>query len=111
MKKEIFREFDGYDRIVEERDFSRKYGLDYSAQKNLADPYIEHLHPRRLSLRVSDIITETPSAKTLRLVSPDGYLPPFLAGQYIALFWKLTVCEPAGLTASPHRPTRQGIMT
>ena len=106
MKIEIFREFDGYDRIVEERDFSRKYGLDYSAQKDLADPYIERLHPRRLSLRVSDIITETPSAKTLRLVSPGGYLPPFLAGQYIALFLEIDgvrTSRPYSISSPPNQ--------
>jgi len=43
-----------------------------------------------MKLRVSEIIDETTSTKTLRLVSQDGYLPPFLAGQYIALFLDLS---------------------
>jgi ferredoxin-NADP reductase len=106
MQKELFREFDGYDRIVEERDFSRKYGLDYSAQKDLADPYIERLHPKRLNLRVSEIITETPSAKTLRLISPEGYLPPFLAGQYIALFLEIggvRTSRPYSISSPPNQ--------
>jgi ferredoxin-NADP reductase len=35
---------------------------------------------------VSEIIRETASAATLRLVPASGYLPPFQAGQYINLF-------------------------
>ena len=70
MRKDIFKEFDGYERIVEEREYSRKYGLDYSGEKDAADPYIQRLHPKRLNLQVSDIKNETPSTKTLRLISP-----------------------------------------
>jgi glycine betaine catabolism B len=106
MKKELFKEFDGYDRIVEERDYSRKYGLDYSVHKDLADPYIQRLHPKRLNLRVSEIINETPSAKTLRLVSPERVLPPFLAGQYIALFLEIKgirTSRPYSLSSPPNQ--------
>lgn len=106
MQKELFREFDGYDRIVEERDFSRKYGLDYSAQKDLADPYIQRLHPKQLTLRVSDILFETPSVRTLRFVSPEGYLPPFLAGQYIALFLEIggvRTSRPYSISSAPNQ--------
>ncbi|MBA4393245.1 MAG: hypothetical protein C0407_06805, partial [Desulfobacca sp.] len=106
MKKELFKDFDGYDRIVEERDYSRKYGLDYSAHKDLADPYIQRLHPKRLNLRVSEIINETNSAKTLRLVSPERVLPPFLAGQYIALFLEIggiRTSRPYSLSSPPNQ--------
>jgi len=106
MKKELFKEFDGYDRIVEERDYSRKYGLDYSAHNDLADPYIQRLHPRRLNLQVSEIINETSSAKTLRLVSPERVLPPFLAGQYIALFLEIAgirTSRPYSISSPPNQ--------
>lgn len=46
------------------------------------------LHPGHLSLKVTKVIRETPSAKTIRLVSDDGKLPFFRAGQYINLFVK-----------------------
>jgi hypothetical protein len=111
MKKDIFKEFDGYDRIVEEREFSRKYGLDYSGEKDAAEPYINRLHPRRLNLRVSDIITETPSTKTFRLVS--GTTICRLSWQAsISLFsWRSAGSGPPGLTASPPPPTRPVTMT
>jgi ferredoxin-NADP reductase/ferredoxin len=85
MQKHIFKEFDGYERIVEEIDYSRRYGMNYAVETDTADPYIRRLHPARVQLRVADIIEETPTAKTFRLVAEDRYLPPFLAGQYIAL--------------------------
>lgn len=86
MSKAIFEEFDGYGGIADEIAFSRKHGTDYRIYRDSVNQQINLLHPSRMTLRVSDIIDETPSTKTLRLVSPDGYLPPFLAGQYIALF-------------------------
>lgn len=106
MRKDLFKEFDGYGRIVEERDFSRKYGMDYSVQKDEADPYIQRLHPKRLDLRVSDILTETPSTKTFRLVSPEGRLPPFLAGQYLALFLEtkgIRTSRPYSISSPPNQ--------
>jgi len=89
MTKPIFEDFDGYNGIVEEIETSRKYGKDYGSYRDSVDKQINLLHPTRIKLRVSEIIDETPSTKTLRLVSQDGYLPPFLAGQYIALFMEL----------------------
>ena len=83
MTKGIYEEFDGYHDVVEEIEASRKFGVHYSKDVHSADPFIKLLHPPKLKLRVSDLIDETPSTKTLRLVSQDGYLPPFLAGQYI----------------------------
>ena len=85
MKKGVVEEFDGYQEIADAIAFSRKYGTDYTAQRDLADAYVQRLHPRSLNLRVAEVIPETPHARTLRLVSTDGALPPFQAGQYIAL--------------------------
>lgn len=85
MKQDFVRKIEGYDEIVRERAVCRKYGLDYSAEGGKIRSFIDRLHPPRLMLRVSDVIDETPSAKTLRLVSPEGYLPPFQAGQYVSL--------------------------
>jgi len=86
MSKAIFEEFDGYQGIVDEIDFSRKHGIDYSVYRGAVSRQINLLHPVRMGLRVLDIMEETLSTKTLRLVSENGYLPPFLAGQYMALF-------------------------
>jgi ferredoxin-NADP reductase len=106
MRREIYKDFDGYEEIIREREVLRKYGVDYSPEKDSPESYIARLHPRRLRLRVADIITETPSTRTLRLVRPEGTLPPFLAGQYIALFLEIggvRTARPYSLSSAPHQ--------
>ena len=106
MKTPIFEEFDGYKGIVEEIATSRKYGTDYGAYRDSVGKQINLLHPTRMKLRVSEIIDETSSTKTLRLVSQDGYLPPFLAGQYIALFVELNgirTSRPYSISSPPNQ--------
>jgi len=104
MKEEILKEFAGYDRIAQEIAVSQKRGLDYSIPTFSETAYTDLLHPARLRLKVVEIIEETPSAKTIRLASPDGYLPPFLAGQYIALTVEVggvRTSRPYSLSSSP----------
>jgi len=106
MQKPIFQDFDGYDRIVEEIDYSRRYGMNYAADTDAADPHIRRLHPPRVRFRVSDIIEETPTTKTIRLVAEDRYLPPFLAGQYIALSLEVgpvRTSRPYSLSSPPNQ--------
>ncbi len=106
MKKAIFQEFDGYHQIVEEIETSRKYGIDYTRDKDAPEQYINLLHPPRLELRVSDIIEETPSTTTLRLVSTGHYLPPFQAGQYISLsleIEKVRTTRPYSISSPPNQ--------
>ena len=85
MKKELIQGFDGYNEIINEIQVFRKYGIDYTLDKGSVEECIRRLHPVRMRLQVSDIIDETESAGTLRLVSKDQDLPPFQAGQYISL--------------------------
>lgn len=106
MGRDIYRDFDGYDEIIREREVLRKYGVEYSPEKDSPTPFIERFHPRRLRLRVADTLYETPSTKTLRLVRPEGALPPFLAGQYISLFLELQgvrTARPYSLSSAPHQ--------
>jgi ferredoxin-NADP reductase len=106
MRKGIWQEFDGYQDIVEEIKVSRKLGGTVSSAVIAAEEYIRQLHPERLELCVTDIIEETPSAKTLRLVSKDNYLPPFLAGQYIALFLEIggiRTSRPYSISSQPNQ--------
>jgi glycine betaine catabolism B len=106
MGREIFKDFDGYAEIIREREVLRKYGVEYSPEKDSPGPFIERLHPRRLRLRVADTLYETPSTKTLRLIRPEGALPPFLAGQYIALFLEIggvRTARPYSLSSAPHQ--------
>jgi len=79
-------EIEGFTEIQREVEVLRKYGFDYLTQKGKVGQVINMLHPKRLSLRVSEIRQETGTTKTFRLVSAEAYLPPFQAGQYINLF-------------------------
>ena len=106
MRKGIWQEFDGYQEILDEIKVSRKLGGTVSAAVTAAEEYIRLLHPERLKLSVADIIEETPSTKTLRLVSKDNYLPPFLAGQYIALFLEvggIRTSRPYSISSQPNQ--------
>jgi len=77
---------EGYREAQETIKHLSPYGVDYSTAGRDTQNLINRYHPKRLQLRLSEIIDESPSTKTLRLVSQDGYLPPFQAGQYINLF-------------------------
>jgi len=106
MRKGIWQEFDGYQDVAEQISVSRKLGGTVSAAVASAEEYIRLLHPARIELAVTDIIAETPSTKTLRLVSKDNYLPPFLAGQYIALFLEIggiRTSRPYSISSQPNQ--------
>jgi len=65
------------------------------------------LHPRRLQLKVKEIINETASARTFRLESKDGKLPWFRAGQYINLFveiGRVKTSRPYSISSAPGKP-------
>lgn len=75
---------------------------DFMARKTL--PLI---HPRRLSLKVDRIITETSSAKTLRMVPVKGQVPFFKAGQYVNLFINIqgiSTSRPYTISSPPGKP-------
>lgn len=62
------------------------------------------LHPKHLSLIVNEIIDTKKGAKILRLISSDGYLPPFQAGQYINVVLDINgarTTRPYSLSSSP----------
>lgn len=68
MKKAVFEDFDGYDDIIGEIEYSRKFGVDYTRERSMPERFINRLHPPRLTLRLGDMIDETPSTKSFRLV-------------------------------------------
>lgn len=62
---------------------------------------IDTYHPKRLHLTVSEVVDETDTTKTFRLRRPEsGLLPPFLAGQYVAVFVDGTN-RPFAISSSP----------
>ena len=69
----------------------RRNGKDIITEIGRVDKKIAEYHPKMLNLEVSEIIPNGNEAKTFRLTSENGYLPPFLAGQFINLFVETAV--------------------
>jgi ferredoxin-NADP reductase len=63
-------------------------GTDYAGEafRDTVKKAVERIHPASMKLLLSEVITETPSTRTLRFRRVDGELPPFRAGQYVNLF-------------------------
>lgn len=105
MKQDILRQIEGYDRILRERAVCRRYGQDFLRGRAPVQRILEGLHPPRLRLRVAGVWPESPSAKTFRLVSLDGPLPPFQAGQYLAVACEIGLVRtsrPYSISSPPH---------
>jgi len=85
MKRDIAEQLEGYPEMLQLVQAAEALGDDFRSEKGVAAAYLARLHPARLALRVSRIVTETPSTKTFRMVPAEGVLPPFQAGQYLAL--------------------------
>ncbi len=87
----------------------KKTGEDFTARKykDYVREAVERIHPRRMKLRVSAVIQETPSAKTFRFERIDGPLPPFRAGQYVNLFIEangVRTSRPFSISSAPRAP-------
>ncbi|MGW6413680.1 FAD-binding oxidoreductase [Streptomyces sp. NPDC055055] len=101
MKHPLAPLFDGHDDVQAEIDRRPADPADHAtATRRLLDAH----HPARLTLTVSAVVAETPTAVTFRLRRPDGTdLPPFLAGQYVAVHADGT-SRPYAISSSPARP-------
>lgn len=95
----------GFAEAFQVEDELAKTGTDFKELKGQVQQTVNQLHPKRLKLTVSEIIEETPTTKTLRLVAVDGgTLPPFQAGQYINLFVDIDgvlTARPYAISSSP----------
>jgi len=106
MRKGIWEEFDGYEDIKTEIEASRLAAKKRSFDLDFADQYIDRLHPHRLNLQVADIISETSDTRTFRLAPTNTMLPPFLAGQYLALYLEVDgICtsRPYSISSPPNQ--------
>lgn len=104
--KAYMKQVEGIDQTLTEIGVSRKYGIDYRLEAGRTDEIVARLHPTKLDFIVSEIIEETADAKTLRLVSKNGYLPPFEAGQYVNLFVEIDgvrTSRPYSISSSPRQ--------
>lgn len=97
----------GYQEACEAKEALEQTGSDFRELRGQVRQTIARLHPKRLQLRVAEIIDDTPTTRTLRLIAADGgELPPFQAGQYINLFVNIDGVEtarPYAISSSPAR--------
>lgn len=112
LKDSVMNMVVGYQEALSKKEILAKTGSDFSEQKWATANTIKKLHPKRLSLVVSDIIEETASTKTFRLIKSDqsetSTLPPFQAGQYINLFVNIDGVEtarPYAISSAPQART------
>ena len=106
MRKGIWEQFDGYEDIQAEIKASRLAAKTRSFSLDFADQYIDRLHPQRLELEVADIVPETTDTTTFRLTPIDTMLPPFLAGQYLALYLEvggISTSRPYSISSPPNQ--------
>lgn len=82
----------------------RRNGKDIVTEIGRVNSKIAEYHPKMLNLEVAEIINETVDAKTFRLTSENGWLPPFMAGQSINIFVEIDgvrTSRPYSLSSSP----------
>ncbi len=104
MKTNVNEQIEGYAEIARENEILRKYSRDIVNTRGETLAAINVYHPKSLDLAVSEVRDETPSTSTMRLVSPDGWLPPFQAGQYVNLFVEVNgirTSRPYSISSSP----------
>ena len=82
-----------YRRVAKNRKALREpgQGTDYTDERfrDVVNRVVSRIHPKRMNLRVVEILPQTATAKTVCFDRADGPLPPFRAGQYVNV--KVTV--------------------
>lgn len=104
MKETIIGQMVHGNEILNDIAITRKNGRDLILERNRTKEIISGIHPEKLELRVAEIYEVTKDAKVIRLVSKNGYLPPFQAGQYINIFTVIDgvrTSRPYSISSSP----------
>lgn len=107
-KNTILHAVNGYQNALDHQRELVKTGTDFNEENGLVARTIASLHPKRLTLIVSEVIEDTASTKTLRFKAEDNFLPPFQAGQYINLFVNIEGTETARPYAISSAPQERG---
>ena len=92
--------------ILNEVKVLREVSQDQLTPQDQADAVMRYLHPKYLDLVVTEIRDTGRNAKVFRLSSPEGYLPPFEAGQYLNLFTVIDgvrTSRPYSISSSPRQ--------
>ena len=72
--------------VVTKKLAARRLADERAVTPGMVSELVGRIHPERIRVEVAEVVVETPSTRTLRLVSGDGPFPPFRAGQFVCLF-------------------------
>lgn len=104
IKEIIIGEMVQGNEVLKDIEVTRKSGRDFIIDRFKTTKTINKFHPEKLELKVVQIEEPTKESKTIRLVSKNGYLPPFQAGQYINIFTNIEgirTSRPYSISSSP----------
>jgi glycine betaine catabolism B len=106
---DLFKDVASYPKALQDLRADRRTGTDKDAAqlRGRQRAFVEAIHPPRMQLRVSEIVEETRSTRTLRLERTDGDLPPFRPGQYVNLFVEIDgvrTSRPYSISSAPNAP-------
>jgi len=97
-----------YRRVAKNRKALREpgQGTDYTQERfrDVVTRVVSRIHPKRMNLRVVEILPETATAKTFCFERVDGLLPPFRAGQYVNVMVNLDevrTSRPYSISSAP----------
>ncbi len=97
-----------YRRVAKNRKALREpgQGTDYTHErfKDVVRRIISRIHPKRMNLRVVEILPQTDTTKTFCFERADGPLPPFRAGQYVNVMVNLEgvrTSRPYSISSAP----------
>jgi ferredoxin-NADP reductase len=97
-----------YRRVAKNRKGLREpgQGTDYTHERfrDVVQRVVSRIHPKRMNLRVVEILPQTATAKTFCFERVDGPLPPFRAGQYVNVMVKVEgvrTSRPYSISSAP----------
>jgi ferredoxin-NADP reductase len=97
-----------YRRVAKNRKALREpgQGRDYTLERfrDVVNRVVSRIHPKRMNLRVVEVLPQTATAKTFRFERVDGPLPPFRAGQYVNVMVSLDgvrTSRPYSISSAP----------
>ncbi|WEV58189.1 FAD-binding oxidoreductase [Ligilactobacillus acidipiscis] len=106
--KKFYKNFDNYYDMKAEIDEFWRLGVDHRNEKGEVEKTVNKYHPERINYVVRDVTNETNGAKTIRLGGKNGYLPPFLAGQFVLFTIKTADSVATKAVYMASSPTERG---
>lgn len=103
--KGFFADIGGAKRIVAARENLINMGSSVPNPKDFVKEITDKLHPASMKFKVTDIRDSSPTSKTYRLESEDGYIPVFQSGQYVNFRLKIgesILTRPYSISSAPY---------